>query len=338
MPTRQRHSTGRTARVTQQGQVNEKHVKIKRPDRYILTIGFEVNNEKAYTRQFTLPTPVELATKDKDYFSHNNQNLSEDYGHAFVYVTKNDIVMSSFSFGPAENPSKQNMSGFGNRPGDTLYPVSEVTKLFRFKISKEQADKVKENVTQFTQKVESQQIHYAPYKNDTCAASAKEILDQSNIDTPSGKSYASYEVLGGVIDERDPNQDSKTSRMQAKSVNAVRKTQFATPVVIVTPYEWYHELLQQYSSPEPISFQKGDLSTDTSASDWTPYKLAKGWVAIVGKYDPLFKEQRKIIHGILGQDQVFDMKELQDFSDVPPPEVPEIQPLDAPQSPSTSKK
>lgn len=332
MPPRQRHSTGRMARVAQPGQVNEKHVKITRPDRYILTIGFEVNNEKAYTQKFTLPTPVELIVKDKDYFSHNNQNLSEDFGHAFIYVTKNDIVMSSFSFGPAENPSKANLNGFGNRPGDTLYPVSEVAKLFRFKISKEQAEKVQENTEQFTQKVESQQIHYAPYKNDTCAASAKEILDQSNIDTPSGKSYASYEILGEVIEERNPDQNSKTGRIQAKSVNAVRKTQFSTHVPIVTPYEWYHELLQQYSSPEPISFE------NTGVKRGSDYTLGKRWVATVGKSDPLLTQQRKILHGILGQDQSFDMKELQDFSNVPPPAVPEIQPLNVPNYPSNSKK
>jgi len=331
MPTRQRHSTGRTARVTQPGQVNEKHVKITRPDRYILTIGFEVNNKKAYTQQFTLPTPVELIVKDKDYFSHNNQNLSEDYGHAFIYVTKNDIVMSSFSFGPAKSPESMK-EAFGNRPGDTLYLVSEVAKLFRFKISKEQADKVKENIVQFTQKVESQQIHYAPYKNDTCAASAKEILDQSNIDTPSGKSYASYEILGGVIEERDPDQNSKTSSVQAKSVNAVRKTQFSTPVPIVTPYEWYHELSQQYSSPEPISFK------NTGVESGSDYTLKDPWVATPGNVDKLLPQQRKIFHGILGQDYSFDMKELQDFSDVLPPKVPEIQPLDALNHAPNSKK
>jgi len=278
-----------------------------------------------------------LITKDKDYFSHNNQNLSEDYGHAFIYVTKNDIVMSSFSFGPAKSPESMT-EAFGNRPGNTLYKIGEVTKLFRFKISKEQAEKVRENIAQFTQKVASQQIHYAPYKNDTCAASAKEILDQSNIETPSGKSYASYEVLEGVIEERDTDQNSKIGRMQAKSVNAVRKTQFLTPIPIVTPYEWYHELLQQYSSPEPIIFENTGLSSDTSDQDWTPYTLEKRWVAIVGKHDPLSAQQRKILHGILGQDYSFDFKELQDFSDVSSPTVPEIQPLNVPNYTPNYKK
>ncbi|MEQ1137017.1 hypothetical protein [Acinetobacter seifertii] len=59
-------------------------------NKYIVTIGFEVNYPDAFVE------------RDNGWVSKSNERtqlLDIDYGHAFFYVTKNDIVEVFFSFG-----------------------------------------------------------------------------------------------------------------------------------------------------------------------------------------------------------------------------------------------
>lgn len=61
--------------VDSPGDINITNVQITRKT-YILTVGFEVNHA--------------------DAFVDGIQDLSIDYGHAFFYITKNDIVTVFF--------------------------------------------------------------------------------------------------------------------------------------------------------------------------------------------------------------------------------------------------
>ncbi|MGL9594157.1 hypothetical protein Q7I62_19040, partial [Escherichia coli] len=54
------------------GEPNEKSVKITKPDRYVLSIGFEGNIERA--------------------FQNDSLDLASDFGQAFLFVTKNKLV------------------------------------------------------------------------------------------------------------------------------------------------------------------------------------------------------------------------------------------------------
>ena len=154
-------------------------------EKYVFTVGFEVNY-------------IDTAFKD------NIQILSgpgTDYGHAFFYVTKNDKVVAFLSFGPNESgkvgwfnkgQDKESANwgtvlkdGYLNaRPGTPDYKISEVTRLFRVKLTTAQAKKIIVETEKLRARIKSGDQLYTVYINDTCAETAKQILDAAELNTP----------------------------------------------------------------------------------------------------------------------------------------------------------
>lgn len=195
-----RISSGNTATPPSQGGVNIQPVNITRPPKYILTVGFEVNYPNAYVNR--------------------TQDLSVDYGHAFFYITKDDVVTVFFSFGPngAATPGKFTDEYTGRRPGNTSYGIGEITELYRFTITEKQAKDVKTAADAFTAKVNAGKEFYTASMNDTCAETARDILAEGGVSTPNG----SGPVKGGGVDW------------------------VTTHGSFVNPYRWNEDFLKEY--------------------------------------------------------------------------------------------
>jgi len=227
--------------------VNITNVQIKRKV-YILTVGFEVNHPEAYVGGV--------------------QDLSIDYGHAFFYVTKNNIVTVFFSFGPKgfAEPGKITDEYSGARPGDTSYAITEVTRLFRLKISEEMAGEVSKASKVFTEKVNAGSEHYYAFKNKTCAATSRDMLIECGVTTPSG----SGPIKGVGVD---------WLTMKGSFVN---------------PYKWYDNFSKEYSDIGIINY--GPEGRYNVANDL--FTLYKSWVLHPGDDDVLISTGLEgIIHG-----------------------------------------
>lgn len=156
-------------------------------DSYYLVVGFEVNFPKA--------------------FVNGTHDLAVDYGHVFFYIAKNTKIVKSFSFGP-DGPGKTGwfnkgeQPGFGrnaynvgafkkdgrsnSRPGTPDYSINELVKAFRIPLTFEQAKKLEAETGKARLEVLNGDIQYTAMLNDTCAETAKEVLDSAGIQTPSG--------------------------------------------------------------------------------------------------------------------------------------------------------
>jgi len=211
--------------------INITNVQIKRK-KYILTVGFEVNYPKAFTDGI--------------------QDLSIDYGHAFFYVTKNDKVEIFFSFGPKglAVPGKYTDEYSGERPGNTNYSITEITRLFRLIISEEMAIKVKKNSDMFTAKVNAGTEYFYAFMNDTCAETARDILSKSGISTPPGSG-----PVKGVDHDRITTRGS-----------------------FVNPYKWHFDFSEQYGDTGIICYGTGgsDNIDDAFITLHSPWLLYPG--------------------------------------------------------------
>jgi hypothetical protein len=155
-------------------------------DSYYVVIGFEVNRSHAYV--------------------DGTHDLAVDYGHAFFYLVKNTLIARVFSFGP-NGPGKvgwidkggqrwmRNRYNTGailkdgtttSRPATPNYAISEPVRAFRILLSFGQAKRLEQEVDKARSQIMNQQIKYNAMFNDTCAETAKEVLDDSGIETPSG--------------------------------------------------------------------------------------------------------------------------------------------------------
>lgn len=229
--------------------INITNVQIKRKS-YVLTVGFEVNHPEAYVGGV--------------------QDLSIDYGHAFFYLTKNNIVTVFFSFGPKglAVPGKITDEYSGARPGDTSYGITEVTRLFRLKISEEMAGKVSKASKVFTEKVNAGSEHYYAFMNDTCAETARDVLIDGGVSTPSGS---------GPI----------------KGVGADEITMAGS---FVNPYKWYDSFSKEYYDNGIICY--GPEGRDNVDNDL--FTLYKSWILHPGDNDVLISTvQEVIVHGDL---------------------------------------
>jgi hypothetical protein len=162
-------------------------------DTYYLVVGFEVNYPSAY--------------KDGVHI------LDEDYGHAFFYTTKNAVVTQFFSFGPISRGKVGWLNsgvttgalikdGYADaRQGTPDYPISENIRLFKIDITASQAERVITETNKVRQEITSGKQKYTAWINDTCAETAKEILDDAGVKTPSGSgpiSKGGWEVIYAV--------------------------------------------------------------------------------------------------------------------------------------------
>lgn len=162
-------------------------------DSYYLVVGFEVNYPKAFVNEV--------------------HDLAVDYGHAFFYLVKNSKVIKFFSFGPAGPGkigwfNKGEQPGFGrnaynvgafkkdgyrnSRPGTPDYRISELVKAFRISLSLEQARKLEAETDKARLQVLDGDIRYNATLNDTCAETAKEVLDSAGVPTPSGSGLVKH--------------------------------------------------------------------------------------------------------------------------------------------------
>ncbi|WP_404680164.1 hypothetical protein [Raoultella terrigena] len=229
------------------GDINITNVQIARKT-YILTIGFEVNHP--------------------DAFADGVQDLSIDYGHAFFYITKNGIVTVFFSFGPKglAAPGKITDEYSGARPGNTSYGITEVTRLFRLKISEEMAGEVRKLTNIFTEKVNAGSEHYYAFMNDTCAETARDMLIEGGVTTPPGSG----------------------------PIKGVGADGFTTTGSFVNPYKWYDDFSKEYNDGGIICYgPEGRDNVDNNL-----FTLYNSWVLHSGDNDVLIStSQEKIVHG-----------------------------------------
>jgi hypothetical protein len=197
-----------------------------RLDVFYLVVGFEVNNADAFT--------------------NNIHDLAVDYGHAFYYLVQNLIIIQSFSFGP-QGRGKIGWFDMGarggkriytmgaikkdgstnSRPSTADYKITETVKAFKITLTEHQAKKLNEKTNEARAEIYKGQINYTAFVNDTCAETAKEILDDSAIPTPDGDSWIKHSDLSRV------------------------------PIAhAVNPYKWHKEFKSKYK--ETI-FHLGDL-------------------------------------------------------------------------------
>lgn len=245
-------SSGSTATSSNPSGVNVHHVNITRPSKYILTVGFEVNYPNAYI--------------------NGVQDLSVDYGHAFFYITKDNKVTVFFSFGPdgLATPGKLTDEYSGPRPGNTSYSIGEISVLYRLTITENQAVNVKKAADAFTQKINSGIEHYNASMNDTCAETARDILDEGGVSTPDG----SGPIKGIGIDW------------------------ITTNVSFVNPYKWNEGFSNKYgvginyygeSDPGNLQLLHGEY-----------VGLDSDWILSPNDDDPLLlTSQTGVIHGSL---------------------------------------
>lgn len=219
---------------------------------YYLIIGFEVNH-------------IDSA------FRNNTQDLNVDYGHAFFFTVENGKIKTVFSFGPAgwATPTAAELKAgineaSGKRQGTTDYLITEISRLYKFKINKKQIEKIKEHADKFRKKVASGVEKYTAYMNDTCAEAAKDVLDDADIDTPSGKGYVTtpsgttnFLFSPSYID------DWKVPMTGQKFVN---------------PYSWYDQLKKKYGQPF--------LYKHNGVNPAEPIYLKEEWVLIEGSSAP----------------------------------------------------
>ncbi|WP_137172678.1 hypothetical protein [Massilia sp. HP4] len=197
-------------------------------DVFYLVIGFEVNSA--------------------DAFKHEIHDLAIDYGHAFYYVVKNLKIVQSFSFGPhglgkigwldkGRSTGKQiytvgaiKKDGVKNsRPGTADYEITEKVKSFKIPITGKQADALIQNTNKARAEIYSGKLTYSAIVNDTCAETAKEILDDSNIDTPSGFGWIKHSSISEI------------------------------PIAYaVNPYKWHRAFKASY---DEVTFRPGDPPT-----------------------------------------------------------------------------
>lgn len=252
-----RISSGQTKLPTNQNGINIQSVNITRPPTYTLTVGFEVNYPTA--------------------FVNNTQNLGMedpkglkigDFGHGFFYVTNNsDIIVTSISFGPENNIIENTKSGQA-RKGTIDYHIGEVTQLFRFTINEQQNKALIKAVTEFEAKVKAKKILYDPLWNNTCAACARMLLDDSDINTPSGKGY----VTGTGFAVAD----------------------FVAGIIQMTiPYKWHENHVVKYGAG--IEFKgldnKAKPDLEYFAFPTKEINLSKVWYVTPGLEDPLLSKK-----------------------------------------------
>lgn len=224
---------------------NKKRKEVKLEDRYYVIVGFETNYPSA--------------------FLDETQDLAIDYGHAFFYAVRNNIVQFSFSFGPSGfgkvgwfdsgerlrgSPNKYDSgavvkNGMQNsRPGTSDYPITEPIKAFKITLTKKQAEALEKETSAVREKITSGKQKYTAYMNDTCAETAREILSDSGIKTPGAAGKVKH---SGML---------------------------SFPIAYAdTPYKWHHSFKE--AGYKELKFKP-------------PTKI---WNPEIGKIDPLFNTE-----------------------------------------------
>ncbi|RKG29025.1 hypothetical protein D7V32_16855 [Acinetobacter tianfuensis] len=174
-------------------------------DEYYVVIGTETNlPELAYLPKKTFLLKTRNHHDLKTAFPENND--TGEWGHGFFYVIKNDEVFSFFSYGPAGDGS--NITG---NISTCDYPITEVTHLYRLRISEENAKKIAIDVNKIrklsnsfifdeerkeyvnNETIEKDKKKYRALTNSTCAKEAEKILRRHlGEKVPKGNGYVKY--------------------------------------------------------------------------------------------------------------------------------------------------
>lgn len=241
-------------------------------DQFHLLIGFEINQvETAFVKK-----NISAFSKKIDFvqiLSGEDENGEPigDYGHAFFYLTKNQIVETFFSFGPSgegkikmkpgntEQPKFYADGAANSRPSTGSYAITEVVRIFRFEITEDEFNKIIAGTNKVLMKIENGKP-YRAITNDTCAEEAQDILDNVLNWLPDGKGY--IENNGTIF-----------------------------PFKMVSPYAWakqfYDQYKMAYTYPEyPI---KGKGNSILKSEGEYPYSVEE-WFLSKGNKDPLSKE------------------------------------------------
>lgn len=226
-PTQARWKEIGRAQTTPTAMTKRTEVKV---DDYYLVIGFEVNKTLAFVREI--------------------HDLGVDYGHAFFYLVKNKHIHKVFSFGPrAAGKTGLFKDGYSNaRPGTPDYAITEHVRAFRFRLTQVQAKQLEVEMDKTREEIKSGKYLYNARVNDTCAESAKEVLEDADIDTPSGS--------GKIKDS------SKLSFVLVSAVN---------------PYQWHHNIKK--AGHIEVKYKPPGVETSTIPGAWHPP---------VGDLDPIF--------------------------------------------------
>ena len=195
-------------------------------DKYFLLLGFETN----FAETAFIEKEVGIFIKKKEYVQIL-EGEGRDYGHAFFYVTKNDVVESFFSFGPREElgeikykggevagNEKPYANGYVNkRPSDSHYEITEVTRIFKLALTEKKFQKIVKKVEELEKKI-AEGKPYHVLMNDTCAEEAEDILDDIIDDFPDGKGYVDIGIM-------------------------------IPPFKVVNPYMWCYQCFLKYGKP-----------------------------------------------------------------------------------------
>lgn len=264
-------------------------------DEYYVVIGTETNlPELAYLPKRTFALKSKNHHDLKSEFPENNN--SGEWGHAFFYITKNQEVLTFFSFGPAAN---------GNNIIGNLstcdYPITEVSYLYRAKINEDSARKIMFDVNQIRKKSlsmifdeekqeyienNSSEKKYRALTNSTCAKEAEKILKKNLGDIiPDGKGFVKY----GPISIPAVNPYSWWEKLQKSSLNKFKYPQYPElgiaksmlgKIMKDNEPNYVHRLygrnLTHYYNSEDIIWREGD---DATKEEY--------WVLGVGDVDPL---------------------------------------------------
>ena len=241
-------------------------------DQFHLLVGFEINQvETAFVKK-----KITSFSKKVDFvqiLSGEDENGEPigDYGHAFFYLTKNEIVETFFSFGPsgegkikmkpgnAEQPKVYADGAANGRPSTGSYEITEVVRIFRFEITEDEFNKIIAGTNKVLMKIENGKP-YRAITNDTCAEEAQDILDDVLPWLPDGKGY-------------------------------IEKDGIIFPFKMVGPYAWAKQLYDKYKTaytyPEYPTKGKG-ADKFTSEGEY-PYSVEQ-WSLYKGRIDPLYNE------------------------------------------------
>lgn len=225
------------------------NINITRPPQHYLTVGFEVNRP--------------WAMQDKKHY------LSSDYGHCFFYLTKEQEVIDTFSYGPVGA-----VTSYQEQPLTiTLdYGISEVSQLFRFKIREQQAEAIRQQIEHF------------------------KLLEGNRYTTNTSVNSA---VLVQRLLER-----SQLSCFQASGVAIVRQEDERINLGdTFTPYLWYQQFINSYEPPIVYYGAAGlasvlpDMEQPELMVSLTPWYLSEQ------QQDPVYHvAAESIVHGSLEKD------------------------------------
>lgn len=269
-------------------------------DEYYVVIGTETNlPELAYLPKKTVLLKTRNHHDLKTPLPENNNTA--EWGHGFFYVTKNDEVFSFFSYGPAGDES--------NITGNTStcdYPVTEVTHLYRLKISEQHAKNIALDVNKIRKKSNSiifdeekneyvnnesagkDKKKYRALTNSTCAKEAEKILKKHlGVKVPDGNGYIKY----GVFSIPAVNPYSWWEKLQKSSLEKLKYPEFPKTgkaeiklgkVLSDGMSEFVHRLygpnLSDYYEADSIIWRTGD---DAAKDEY--------WFLQVGDPDPLIE-------------------------------------------------